>query len=117
MFLIILLAILIIPSFLMSRRQRAKMTEIHKLQESLVPGDRVVTTSGQHVTVVSTTAETVDLEIAPGVISTFEKLAVVRVLAKANAPQAVVEDNFEPETDLDRGDNTDGRNQGHPENL
>lgn len=113
LFLIILLAILIIPSFLMSRRQRAKMSEIHKLQESLVPGDRVVTTSGQHATVVTTTPETVDLEIAPGVRSTFEKLAVVRILTKAAAPQIVAEENLERDIEEDN----DGRGQGHPENL
>ncbi|ANE05339.1 preprotein translocase subunit YajC [Corynebacterium crudilactis] len=121
-FLIILLGIFIVPTFLMSRRQRARMTEIQKLQDSVVPGDRIVTTAGQHATVVSTTADTVDLEIAPGFVSTFEKLAVVRVLFKADAPQIVEEptlfddrseiDDVDPQTD----NNFDDRADGHPEN-
>lgn len=117
--LIVLLAIFLIPTFLMSRRQRARMAEIQKIQNSVVPGDRIVTTAGQHATVVGTTEDTVDLEIAPGVVSTFEKLSVVRVLSKANDPevtQAPVEeptlfDNPEsPELD------GDDRADGHPEN-
>lgn len=115
--LIVLLAIFIVPTFLMSRRQRARMTEIQKLQDSVVPGDRIVTTAGQHATVISTTAETVDLEIAPGMISTFEKLAIVRVLSKANEPQVLDEPTLfdQPEDDQPH-DGFDGRTDGHPEN-
>ncbi|BAU96007.1 preprotein translocase subunit secN [Corynebacterium suranareeae] len=116
-FLLILLAIFIIPTFLMSRRQRARMAEIQKLQDSVVPGDRIVTTAGQHATVVATTAETVDLEIAPGMISTFEKLAVVRVLQKADAPIEAQEPTLFDQPEVDRHDDDfDDRADGHPEN-
>lgn len=117
LFLIVLLAIFIVPTFLMSRRQRARMTEIQKLQDSVVPGDRIITTAGQHATVISTTAETVDLEIAPGMISTFEKLAIVRVLSKANEPQVLDEPTlFDQPEDDQPNDGFDGRTDGHPEN-
>jgi preprotein translocase subunit YajC len=46
------------------------------LQESLRPGDRVHTTSGMEATIVAITDDTVDLEIAPGVVTTWMKLAV-----------------------------------------
>lgn len=59
-----------------SRRQRKAMQATIDLHESLQPGDRVHTTSGLEGTVVSFTDDTVDLEIAPGVVTTWMKLAV-----------------------------------------
>jgi preprotein translocase subunit YajC len=59
-----------------SRRQRKAMQATIDLHESLQPGDRVHTTSGLEATVVSFTEDTVDLEIAPGVVTTWMKLAV-----------------------------------------
>ncbi|KQH78742.1 preprotein translocase subunit YajC [Mycobacterium gordonae] len=59
-----------------SRRQRKAMQATIDLHESLQPGDRVHTTSGLEATVVSFTDDTVDLEIAPGVVTTWMKLAV-----------------------------------------
>ncbi len=59
-----------------SRRQRKAMQATIDLHESLQPGDRVHTTSGLEATVVSFTGDTVDLEIAPGVVTTWMKLAV-----------------------------------------
>ncbi len=59
-----------------SRRQRAAMQTTIDLHESLQPGDRVHTTSGLQATVVGFTDDTVDLEIAPGVVTTWMKLAI-----------------------------------------
>lgn len=59
-----------------SRRQRKAMQATIDLHESLQPGERVHTTSGLEATVVSFTEDTVDLEIAPGVVTTWMKLAV-----------------------------------------
>ncbi len=59
-----------------SRRQRRAMQATIDLQESLRPGDRVHTTSGLEATIVAITDDTVDLEIAPGVVTTWMKLAV-----------------------------------------
>ncbi len=58
------------------RRQRRAMQATIDLQESLRPGDRVHTTSGLQGTIVAITEDTVDLEIAPGVVTTWMKLAV-----------------------------------------
>jgi preprotein translocase subunit YajC len=46
------------------------------LHESLRPGDRVHTTSGLQATIVAIADDTVDLEIAPGVVTTWMKLAI-----------------------------------------
>ena len=62
--------------FLASRRQKRAMQATIDLHESLEPGDRVHTTSGMQATVVEIGEDTVDLEIAPGVITTWMKLAI-----------------------------------------
>jgi preprotein translocase subunit YajC len=62
--------------FFQSRRQRRAMQATIDLQESLRPGDRVHTTSGLEASVVAIADDTVDLEIAPGVVTTWMKLAV-----------------------------------------
>jgi preprotein translocase subunit YajC len=59
-----------------SRRQRRAMQATIDLHESLRPGDRVHTSSGLEATIVAITDDTVDLEIAPGVVTTWMKLAV-----------------------------------------
>lgn len=59
-----------------SRRQKRAMQTTIDLHESLQPGDRVHTTSGMEATVVAITDDTIDLEIAPGVVTTWMKLAI-----------------------------------------
>src|SRR5438270_10531838 len=59
-----------------SRRQRRAMRATVELHESLRPGDRVHTTSGLQASVVAIADDTVDLEIAPGVVTTWMKLAI-----------------------------------------
>ncbi|KDE97681.1 preprotein translocase subunit YajC [Mycolicibacterium aromaticivorans JS19b1 = JCM 16368] len=59
-----------------SRRQRKAMQATIDLHESLNVGDRVHTTSGLQATITGITDDTVDLEIAPGVVTTWMKLAV-----------------------------------------
>ncbi len=46
------------------------------LHESLLVGDRVHTTSGLQATITGIGDDTVDLEIAPGVVTTWMKLAI-----------------------------------------
>jgi preprotein translocase subunit YajC len=62
--------------FFASRRQKKAMQATIDLHESLVVGDRVHTTSGLQGTITGITDDSVKLEIAPGVITTWMKLAV-----------------------------------------
>lgn len=62
--------------FFASRRQRKAMQATINLHESLQPGDRVHTTSGLQATITGVSDDTVDLEIAPGVVTTWMKLAI-----------------------------------------
>jgi len=62
--------------FFASRRQRKAVKATLDLQESLRVGDRVHTTSGLQATIAGIGEDTVDLEIAPGVVTRWMKLAV-----------------------------------------
>ena len=73
----LLILVLFIPIFLSGRKQRRQMHEMQKLQASLEPGDVVTTTSGLRGTVVDASyEETIDLEIADGVVTTWVRAAV-----------------------------------------
>ena len=71
-----ILAILGVFMFFASRRQKRAMQATINLHESLRIGDQVQTTSGLHATIKRITDDTVDLEIAPGVVTTWVKLAI-----------------------------------------
>ncbi|OAT66470.1 preprotein translocase subunit YajC [Mycobacteroides immunogenum] len=70
--------ILVMGAFLFfaNRRQRKALDATIELHESLAIGDRVHTTSGLQGTITAVTDDTVDLEIAPGVVTRWMKLAV-----------------------------------------
>ncbi len=77
--LVVFLPLLIILGafmFFASRRQKKAMQATIDLHNSLKVGDRVHTTSGLQATITGITDDTVDLEIAPGVVTTWMKLAV-----------------------------------------
>ena len=77
--LVIFLPLLIVMGAFMyfaSRRQKKAMQATIDLHNSLQVGDLVHTTSGLQATITNLGDEYVDLEIAPGVITTWMKLAV-----------------------------------------
>jgi preprotein translocase subunit YajC len=77
--------------FFASRRQKKAMQATIDLHDSLQIGDRVHTTSGLQGTITAITDDTVELEIAPGVVTTWMKLAV----------RDRITDDLEDDTDLD----------------
>ncbi|MGD9621961.1 MAG: preprotein translocase subunit YajC [Mycolicibacterium sp.] len=77
--LVIFLPLLIVMGafmFFASRRQKKAMQATIDLHNSLQVGDLIHTTSGLRATITDIGDEYVDLEIAPGVITTWMKLAV-----------------------------------------
>jgi len=77
---LILLALLAVLLFVMPARQRKRVAaQQQALQESLRIGTPVMTTSGLHGTVAALSEGTVDLEIAPGVVVTFVRQAILEV--------------------------------------
>ena len=90
LFPIVLLALFAVVLFVLPARQRKKMqAQAQALQESLTIGTPVMTTSGLHGTVAGLAEKTVDLEIAPGVVATFARPAIMEV----RRPAVVVEDD------------------------
>jgi preprotein translocase subunit YajC len=71
-----LLIVLGVFMFVASRRQKKTLQATIDLHESLRIGDRVHTTSGLEATITDITDDSVDLEIAPGVVTTWMKLAI-----------------------------------------
>jgi preprotein translocase subunit YajC len=95
--LVVFLPLLIILGafmFFASRRQRKSMQATIDLHNSLKVGDRVHTTSGLQGTITDITDDNVDLEIAPGVVTTWMKLAV---------RDRVVDDVDDDDTDAGQG--------------
>lgn len=73
---------------LLIRPQRARAKSMQEMRAAIAVGSRVMTTAGLHATVTAIEDETVVLEIADGVRSTFATAAVVRVLTPAVPEQA-----------------------------
>jgi preprotein translocase subunit YajC len=77
--LVIFLPLIIIMGLFMffaSRRQKKAMQATIDLHDSLQVGDRIHTTSGMEGTIAGINDDSIELEIAPGVITTWMKLAV-----------------------------------------
>ncbi|ASO19731.1 preprotein translocase subunit YajC [Actinoalloteichus hoggarensis] len=88
----LLLLLLVLPLFLASRKQKRAMQEMQQLQSSLAPGDRVMTSSGLYGTVTETAEDTVDVEIAPGVNTTWVRAAIrEKVVVADELPEGIDE--------------------------
>ncbi|SDW34910.1 preprotein translocase subunit YajC [Amycolatopsis xylanica] len=74
----LLLVLVLGATLFMGSRKQKKVQQAQKdLQDSIQPGDRVMTTSGLYGTVADASSDsTIDIEIAPGVITTWLRLAV-----------------------------------------
>ena len=62
------------------RKQKRVAAATREMQDSLVPGARVMTTSGLHATITAIVDDTIELEIAPGVRTTWIRAAVREVV-------------------------------------
>ena len=77
---LIMLVLLAVLLFVLPARQRRTMqARAQALQESLTVGTPVMTTSGIHGTVARLDETTVDLELAPGVVVTFVRPAIMEI--------------------------------------
>ena len=95
--LVVFLPLLIILGafmFFASRKQKKAMQATIDLHSSLQIGDRIHTTSGLQGTITGVGDNYVDVEIAPGVVTTWMKLAV-----RDKIEDTDVEDEDETESD------------------
>lgn len=87
----LLLVLLAVPLFLSARKQKRAMAEQKNLQDSLAPGDKVMTTSGLYGTVADASHETtIDIEISEGVVTRWLRAAIREKVAETD--EAVIED-------------------------
>ncbi|QKV80810.1 preprotein translocase subunit YajC [Amycolatopsis sp. Hca4] len=74
---LLLVLVLAVPLVMSTRKQKKQQAAQQELQNSIAPGDRVMTTSGLYGTVADASGDTtIDIEIAPGVVTTWLRLAV-----------------------------------------
>lgn len=89
LFPLVILVLAFVLLIVVPARQRRKIQEQQRtLQESLTPGIAVMTTAGLHGTVAALGEGTVDLEVAPGVVVTFARQAILEVRKPADAGPA-----------------------------
>jgi preprotein translocase subunit YajC len=101
LFPIILLAVMALLLFVLPARQRKRaQAQTQAMQDALTVGTPVMTTSGIHGTVAVLGDKTVDLELAPGVVVTFARPAILEVRA--------------PATQIADGSGADGTSGGRP---
>ena len=74
--------------FLMIRPQQKRRREAMQMQNSLGPGNRIVTIGGLHGTVVAVDDDVVVLDIADGVHVRFARPAIARVLTDTDTVAA-----------------------------
>lgn len=104
--LVVFLPLLIIMGafmFFASRRQKKAMQATIDLHNSLEIGDRIHTTSGLQGTIMGIGDDYIDLEIAPGVVTTWMKLAV-----RDRIVDDVDDDDELDDLDNGLGESTDG---------
>jgi preprotein translocase subunit YajC len=90
----LLILLLFIPIFLSGRKQKRQMQQMQEMQAALEAGDVIVTTSGLRGTIVDASYEdTIDIEIADGVVTTWVRGAVrEKVDPTASAEDTTAED-------------------------
>ncbi|WP_031072582.1 preprotein translocase subunit YajC, partial [Streptomyces sp. NRRL WC-3742] len=76
----ILLLPLVLLAVLMFRANKKRQAQMQETQTALVPGAGVRTIGGIYALVKAVNDETVELEIAPGVVSHFTKSAIAAVM-------------------------------------
>jgi preprotein translocase subunit YajC len=83
----LLLVLLVGFMFFSTRKQKRTVQQQQDMQKGLSYGDRVMTTSGLYATVVSTSDDTIDLELSPGVVTTWLRQAVREKVVESSVPE------------------------------
>ncbi|MEO9328594.1 preprotein translocase subunit YajC [Gordonia aurantiaca] len=118
----LLLALLAGFMFLSMRKQKKRVAEMHEMQNSVTTGTRVQLSSGLFGTVIdASSSDYVDVEIATGIVTRWNRLAIMRVVPTDEAAgtypgHTAPEDDFESYEDysddsvsLDKPSSDEGR--------
>jgi preprotein translocase subunit YajC len=96
----LLILLLFIPIFLSGRRQKRQMQQMQQMQAALEAGDVIVTTSGLRGTIVDASYEdTLDIEIADGVVTTWVRGSVREKVNPTTTEEAPAEESPASATD------------------
>ncbi|ATD70761.1 MULTISPECIES: preprotein translocase subunit YajC [Gordonia] len=97
----LLLALLAGFMFLSMRKQKKRMAEMQDMQNSVSTGARIQLTSGLYGTVIdATSSDFVDVEIATGMVTRWNRLAIMRVIPTDEAA-ATYAGHTAPEVEYD----------------
>jgi preprotein translocase subunit YajC len=88
----LLIVLLVGFMFFGTRKQKRAQQAQQNMQSSLSFGDRVMTTSGLYATVVSVSDDTIDLEIADGVVTSWLRAAVREKVEESITTEPVEDD-------------------------
>ncbi|TNC26429.1 preprotein translocase subunit YajC [Amycolatopsis alkalitolerans] len=113
---LLLMLVVAIPLVMGSRKQKRAAQEQKNLQGSLSEGDRVMTTSGLYGTVADISDDsTIDIEIAPGVVTTWLRQAVREKVAPAIDEPEEFEDSAEEATSIESISQTQAEEKAGPQ--
>jgi preprotein translocase subunit YajC len=99
----VLLAILALPIIMIVTRQRAMKREITQVQSQLTLGAEVMTHSGQFGIIRALREDSVDMEVAPGVVTKWARAAINRVILPVEEDTA--DESFEDPNAADKDQN------------
>ena len=109
----ILILLLFIPIFLSGRKQKRLQAETQQMQNALSEGDVVTMTSGLRGTIVDASYEdTIDLEIADGVVTTWVRAAIREKVTHEPADETPAERTEAPEATEARESSDDAHTNG-----
>jgi preprotein translocase subunit YajC len=106
---IILIALFAVVLFVLPARQRKRQqAQAQSLQDSLAIGTPVMTTAGLYGSVAGIGDKTIDLEIAPGVVVTFARQAILEVRKPVEMTDRGIDDGPDTDTPGSTGRPVDG---------
>lgn len=100
-----IVVIVVLAYFLLIRPARKRARDVAALQKALSAGDEIMLTSGIFGTVVTVEGESVQVELAPGVVVGAHRGAVGKIIT--DIPADTVPDGLASDND----DNDDDRNR------
>jgi len=97
----LIIVLFAVPLFMGTRKQKRAVAKQQEMQNSLSYGDRVMTTSGLYGNVVSSTDTSIDIEIAPGIVTSWLRAAVREKVAESTVglPADEADDVYDADDD------------------
>jgi preprotein translocase subunit YajC len=101
LFFLVVIAAFVVLVLLPTRARNRQVRQMQTLQANLTIGTEVMTSSGLYGRVVALWEDEVDLEVAPGVVTTWTRLAIREVRSPSRAVPAGDEEASLPDEEAD----------------